>query len=54
MALAYLAGSAVIVKARNALINYFREMDGTHLLMLDADTLFDAQDVVRLVRWTGC
>lgn len=44
------ANESLITKARNILVEGFLKSDATHMLFLDADLGFDAEDVVRMIK----
>ena len=44
------ANESLITKARNILVERFLKSQATHLLFLDADLGFDADDVVRMIQ----
>jgi hypothetical protein len=44
------ANESLITKARNILVEGFIKSDATHLLFLDADLGFDADDVIRMIK----
>jgi hypothetical protein len=49
MAVSYLFNESLIQRARNALVHNFLKTDFTHLMFIDADIRFDAQDVIRML-----
>ena len=44
------ANESLITKARNILVEGFLKSDATHMLFIDADLGFDANDVLRMIQ----
>lgn len=44
------ANESLITKARNILVEGFLKTDATHMLFLDADLGFDADDVIKMIK----
>ena len=42
---------SVLPRARNTLVDAFLESDGTHMFLIDADTVFTADDLIRMICW---
>lgn len=51
--LTHISGCSLITKARNGLVADFLESDATDLLFVDADVIFKAEDVMRLLALSG-
>jgi hypothetical protein len=49
MQCAFLFNESLITRARNTLVDKFLDTDCTHLLFIDADIQFEAQDVIALL-----
>lgn len=45
------SGCSVVSRVRNIIANQFLESDAEHLLMVDSDINFNADDVIRLLAW---
>ena len=46
-----LCGCSVVSRARNIIAHQFMKSDSDHLMFIDADMTFDADDVIRLMCW---
>jgi len=46
------SGCSVVSRVRNIIANEFLESDADHLLMVDSDMTFKADDVIRLLAWS--
>ena len=45
------SGCSVVSRVRNIIADQFLESDAQHLMMIDSDMTFDANDILRLMAW---
>jgi hypothetical protein len=49
VAFSFMFNESLITRARNSLVNAFLKSDATHLMFIDADIRFRAEDILRMV-----